>query len=256
MPMQPPSIRLSGFQNILLMMLALIGASSCEEAFVPVPSTTVEAYFPLSEGRTWTYTVDTIHYREIGGNDTSRWELQEVLGAPFTDLSGGTSYTVERYRRPDTSLPWRYLSTATVRWEAGQLFRQDNNLSILKLVGPLQADQQWQGHIPLADLSSIPTAESCNNWRFLEGWTFWYSNLDTTLALGGQALDSVLTVRQAGEQNLIEHNDGFERYAQGIGLVERSFRHLTTQSICPECPWSEKAECGFAVHAALTAWTE
>ncbi len=239
---------------------ALLGAialcSGCDPTFAPPSGPSAEGWYPLQQGRSWTFAVDTIHYREIGGNDTAHWEVREQLGAPFADLTGGTSYVLERYRRADSSLPWRYLATANVRWANGQLQRQDNNLNTIKLVGTMQSGQSWNGHIPLADLSSIPTAESCNNWRFLEGWTYRYSNLDSTVVLTGMVLDSVLTVRQAGEQNLIEHNDGFERYARGIGMVERSFRHLTTQTICPECPWEEKTECGFAVHEALIDWSK
>lgn len=237
-----------------LLPLLLTALAACEtQVFPEGPS--AEGHFPLAEGRSWTYALDTIHYREIGGNDTARWWLLDRLGAPYTDLTGGTSFPVERYRRADTSLPWRYFATATVRWSAGQLQWSDNNLGTVRLVDPPRDGLAWQGHLPIADLSTIPVAESCNNWRFLEDWTYAYENLDGTWSGMDRVFDSVLTVTQAGEQNLIEHNDGLERFAPGVGMVERSFRHLTTQTICPECPWEEKAECGFAVTQRLVAYT-
>ena len=59
---------------------------------------------------------------------------------------------------------------------------------------------------------------------------------------------------QTGESNLIEYNYAEETFAVGVGLIRRSFAHLTTQTICPECPWSEKAECGYTVDMELVAF--
>ena len=235
-----------------VLLLALV-VQSCETVVLPANDAQATPYFPLEEGREWVYALDTIHYRETAENDTARWFLREVIGTPYQDLTNQTAYPIERWRRSDTTLPWRYFATGTAAWRDGQLQWSNNNLRVLRLVSPATAGVTWNGHIPLADLSVIPTQEECNNWSFLANWMYTYSSVGS-FALESTVFDSVITVEQAGEQNLIEFNDGEARFAAGVGLIERSFRHLTTQDICPECPWEEKVSCGFAVTQRLLVW--
>jgi hypothetical protein len=102
----------------------------------------------------------------------------------------------------------------------------------------------------------VPVSEQCNNYRFLENWNFRYEEAHRVFVLDGLPLDSTVLVVQQGEQNLIEYNEARERYAAGLGLIWRRFDHLTTQNLCPECPWTEKVECGFSVEQWLVGWEE
>lgn len=237
----------------VLMVVLTLGA--CKTDTLPeLPG--YEAYFPLSEGRYWEYSVDTIHYRETVENDTQRWLVRLECGAVFEDLEGLSTYPVSRYRRRTASDPWRYDNTWLMRKQEGRAEWVENNLRLIKLVFPLTESNTWQGHAFLSDLENIPVLESCNNFGFLYGWQYRTEGLHQPFNQDGWSFDSTVTVLQSGEQNLIEYNAGMEHYAIGVGLFRRDFYHLTTQTICPECPWSEKAECGYAVSERLTDWAE
>ncbi len=228
----------------------LLTLAACETVLIQ-PEVQPQRYFPASEGMVREYRVDTIHYRETLGSDTQRWYVRQVLGPEMLDLEGQTTYTVEVYRRRQPADNWQYHRTDLIRLSDQRAEYVENNLRFIKLVFPMVQGLRWNGHAFLSDLSSVPVTESCNNYQFLEGWQFHYTELDQFVLFDGIPLDSTVLVTQTGEQNLIEFNQSSERYAAGIGLIWRRFEHLTTQTICPECPWTEKAECGFAVEQWL-----
>jgi len=231
----------------------LLFLASCETEILP-EQPGYEQYFPLASGRVWEYQLDSIIYRETLPNDTQRWFLRQELGQEYTDLEGRPSFPIMLYRRRSESNPWQYYQTGTARLWENRAEWVENNLRAIKLVFPLKANAEWNGHLFFSDLESIPTLEACNNLAYLYDWTYRYDALHSPFSVGALAFDSTLTVLQTGEQNLIEYNAGSERYAAGIGLVWRQFEHLTTQTICPECAWSEKAECGYGVEQRLLRW--
>ena len=116
---------------------------------------------------------------------------------------------------------------------------------------PLREGKHWNGNIYLGSLSSIPVNESCNNLVFLEDWDYEYTAIHAAENIGTFSFDSTATVEQNGSTNLTELNTSTEIYAKNVGLVYREFYHLTTQNICPTCPWEENAECGYIVRQTV-----
>jgi len=240
------------FPASLIIAFALV-LGSCETETLPeLPR--YEEYFPLQSGRAWEYQLDSILYRETVPNDTQRWFIRQEIGLEYSDLEGRPSFPVLIYRRRSEADSWRYHQTGIARIWQNRGEWVENNLRAIKLVFPVQASADWQGHLFFSDLESIPTVEACNNLAYLYDWTYTYQDLHVPATIGVLRFDSTLTVGQIGEQNLIEYNAASERYAAGVGLIWRKFEHLTTQTICPECPWTEKAECGYSVEQQLLRW--
>ncbi len=244
---------MSNNRFLLPFLFVLTALTACETVILPEPEAYGQ-YYPIQEGRIWEFKLDSIIYRETLPNDTQRWYIRQVVGAEYTDLEGRPSFPVMRYRRRTMTDAWRYDNTWTMRLWEGRAEWVENNLRFVKLVFPVKQGSTWNGHLFLSDLANIPVTESCNNYEYLEDWTYQCTAIHQPGTAGSLAFDSTLTVQQTGEQNLIEFNASEERYAAGVGLVWRSFQHLTTQTICPECPWSEKAECGFSLEQTLIYW--
>ncbi|MBI1193033.1 MAG: hypothetical protein GC205_07660 [Bacteroidetes bacterium] len=247
-PLRLPRVFAGSMLVAFLLMLA-----ACETETLP-EQPRYEQYFPLESGRVWEYQLDSILYRETVPNDTQRWFIRQELGQEYTDLEGRPSFPVLTYRRRSAADAWRYHQTGIARIWQNRAEWVENNLRSIKLVFPVQESSDWQGHLFFSDLENIPTVEACNNLAYLYDWTYAYQDLHLPTTLGALSFDSTLTVNQIGEQNLIEYNAASERYATGVGLVWRKFEHLTTQTICPECPWAEKAECGYSVEQQLIRW--
>ncbi|HCL07067.1 MAG TPA: hypothetical protein DHW64_14455, partial [Chitinophagaceae bacterium] len=78
-----------------------------------------QAYFPLTEGQSIVYQVDSIVYDFAEGGGTSIESFtsfaKEVVADTFSDAAGVVYHRIERYRTNDLSQPWifdRYWSAA------------------------------------------------------------------------------------------------------------------------------------------------
>lgn len=219
----------------------------------PEPVDIIEAmeYYPLEIGKYITYRVDSIHYFETIANDTVQVEIKELLIDTFRDGSNKLNYSYQRFSRPAGSSDWLLVGTGVCLKNGNSIEKVEDNLRFIKLVSPISAGLEWNGHAYLGGLSSIPVAQSCNNLEFLEGWIFKYSAVNVPETIGDFNFEDVVTVEQNGSQNLIEFNQSIEKYAKGVGMVYRFFRHYTTQNICPDCIWEENTECGYSVRMTV-----
>ena len=233
--------------GLLLVSGLALALGACDPTFVDPGFALATDYYPLETGRSVTYRVDSILYYETITNDTISWDIRETIGTPYTGINGLQTWPVERYRSEPGLSNWELVDVWAVVYENSRLERTEQNLRFIRLISPVAEGSTWQGHVYLGDLSEIPVAEQCNNLSFLEGWTYTYEEVGVPATVGDMNFDETVLVRQTGEQNLIEHNESEERYAKGVGMVYRYFRHFTTQTICPECPWEDNVECGYSV---------
>ncbi|MFN3940061.1 MAG: hypothetical protein ACK4IY_05705 [Chitinophagales bacterium] len=204
-------------------------------------------YIALAIGKYITYRVDSIYYYETIENDTIHVEIKEVITDTFRDGSNKLNYSYQRFSRPAGGSDWNLVGTGVFSENGNSIEKVEDNLRYIKLVSPVSVNLEWNGHAYLGGLASIPVEQSCNNLQFLEGWNFKYASVNAAETIGDFHFDAVVTVEQNGSQNLIEFNQSIEKYAKGIGMVYRFFRHYTTQNICPECIWEENTECGYSV---------
>lgn len=222
-------------------------AFACETKLVDTAFTDATDYYPLETGRYVVYQMDSIIYRETVPTDTISYELKELIGDAYYDNEGKLTYKIERYTSEPGLNEWILRETWSASYSNSRLERNEQNLRFIRLISPVVDGASWEGHVYLGDLSAQPVLEQCNNLEFLNGWDFTYEEVGLPATIGGLQFDETLLVRQTGEQNLIEFNECEERYAKGVGLVYRYFRHYTTQNICPECIWEENVECGYSV---------
>jgi hypothetical protein len=209
-----------------------------------------QEYQPLEVGKSITYQLDSIQYFETVENDTASWELKEAVTDTFYDNQGRLNFRIERsIRKPGES--WQLAQVWSAMYNDNKLERVEENLRFIRLTAPVENGEAWDGHIYLSGLDEIPVLQQCNNRAFLEGWTFAYEGVGNAASYNGLDFANTLTVRQTGEQNLIEYNESEEVYAKGVGLVYRYFRHFTTQNICPTCEWEENTECGYSVRMSV-----
>ena len=245
------------------LVLLCLTESCKEEVFTPEARPLLEQYFPLELNRPAYYQVDSVVLRAVVGGiayDSSRSEARETLVETFTAADGTTVYRGERWVRPDGTQPFRFEQTFTVSRDARAATRSEGNLTFIKLTTPLREGSSWDGNAAFDEKRSVRVGG-----EFLDvynGWEYRYSDLDglDTLIMGTE-VDSVVTVTQAEIRDLlIDLRIAYERYAPGLGLVERFVDARHTQCVtccnrntetCSPLPWDEKAEKGYIIREEL-----
>lgn len=209
-------------------------------------------YYPLDTGKYIIYQVDSIIYNETFANDTTSWQVMEMLSDTFYDLNGRLNYTIERYRRSDAAAEWQLVNIWQVLYADGRVEKVENNLRFIKLATFLMNGWTWDGHAYLGGLDDLPFDYECNRLSYYEGWDYSYANLERPFEINGLSFENTVTVLQEGDSNLIWFDQGKEIYAEFIGLVYKEFFHFYTQDItCPTCPWEERVECGYSVKMSV-----
>ncbi len=214
-------------------------------------------YYPIKIGSSITYEVDSINYNEIIPNDTSYWLVKETLADTFYDLNNNRNYIIERYQKKTDTAEWQLANIWHVLMVDGQIQKVENNLRFIKMTTPVSENSEWDGNIYLGGLDDIPVAQDCNNLSFYEDWNYSYTNVDEPYSINGFDFDESVTVIQEGDSNLIWFDYAREVYGENVGLIEKEFYHFYTQDLsCPDCPWTERVECGYSVKMRLIDYTK
>ena len=246
---------------LALCCLACLTCACDDKAAVPIDRAVDEAYFPLELNRPIVYDLDSIIvFRTLRGvrYDTARSQVQEELVEAYEGADGQTIYRGERYQRKNENEPWKFVISYTLTRTATAALRTEDNLTFTKLVFPIRAGKTWDGHAAFDETRDVPVGgeflDVYNNWDYA------YTGQPTDTILNGAQLPATQLVTQAEVDNLIDRRFAYERYAPGVGLVERYLdaRHTQCQTCCNgdtgsclDLPWGEKAEKGFILHQVL-----
>lgn len=222
------------------------------------------AYFPLKTGKYIDYQVDSIVYDfGPGGStvtDSSSTLVRELVADTLRDQNGQLLYTVERYERPSSDLPWELRKIETV-WRTGsQAIRTENNLRFLKLIFPMDRRSEWDGNTWIDENREIEIAGE--RMRPFTNWFYEVDSIDIQAQVGTFAFDSTLVVTEADDNNIIERRFSRVRYAKNVGLVWREQWILDSQycnqpippSDCETRPWEIKAERGYILRQTVLAF--
>lgn len=246
----------SKFSSVFVLLFGLSTAMwlhSCDEPLPePIDARQPFQYYPLDTGKYIVYQVDSIIYNETFANDTTQWQVMELIADTMYDLNGRLNYVIERYRRPDVASDWQLTHIWQVLMTDGKVEKIENNLRFVKLVTPLLENVQWDGNVYLGGLEDIPVDYECNRLSFYEGWLYTYRDLEAPFSVNGLDFPHTVTVTQEGDSNLIWFDYAKEIYAENVGLVWKEFYHFYTQDItCPACPWEERVQCGYSVKMSV-----
>lgn len=248
---------------LLPLMYVLFLAASCEEETAdPIDFSADLAYFPLQLNQPLYYAVDSIVlFNTVGGivYDTAKLEVRETLVETFTGGDGATLYRGERWQRDDAGSPWIFSQTYTLRSENNTAIRSEDNLAFTKLVFPIRRGRSWDGNTAFD-----PTRDLVIGGEFVDvfnGWEYRYDTTESAVTLStGLQFENTVLVAQAEVENLIDRRIAFERYAPGVGLIERFIDARATQcrsccnldfQRCNDLSWDEKAEKGFIIKQTL-----
>lgn len=171
-------------------------------------------FFPVDSGLYRLYEVEDIVYDDFNQTiDTNTYEIMEVFSRKLLDLEGNKSFELKRYKRLNESFSWQLLDVWQTTPLATRVEQVEENLRLIKLIFPVAVGADWDGN----------AFNSLNEEEF-EVVSY---NADTAIKeLNGL---SVVRVNHYNEANIIEEKASYERYAKGVGMVNKFFKYLDLQ---------------------------
>ncbi len=191
-------------RNLLyIIFLFAIVSYSCSKEEVITPDLGYD-YAGLEEGRYVIYNVDSFYYDDFTVTiDTSYFQIKEVVDSKFIDLEGDEAFKIIRYRKENDTTNWVLIDVWNSKITTTNFQKVEENVRLVKLIFPVKENKTWNGN-------------SMNNLASME---YEYTAVDNAEVIGGNALNSVLTVLQYENPNLIQEQLFEEKYARNIGMV-------------------------------------
>ena len=211
-------------------------------------------YFPIDSGFWTIHEVDSIVYDNfIGEVDSFTTQVKEVYGESFMDNEGNMARLLYRYVRYEQTESWDNI--VPIVWYAlldttnkQQGIRMEGELRHIKLVFPIRTGKTWlgNGYYFRFDYDGI-SLPAC---RSLE-WPYEYEETTEMYMLNNLVFDETVSILQKDCEDGIDKVYSTERYAKGVGLIEKEQWVLTTGDSTNPLPWPERAENGHIVRVRI-----
>lgn len=196
-------------------------------------------YFPLDSGAWRDFSVVEIKIDEpIALFDTQQYIVRERFGGVFIDNIGDTLRQIERFRRTNENENWQRMNTWLAYVNGTEVIQIEENTRIVKMQLPLAVGKTWNGN-------------AYNRTDTLQKYQFRVDSLDCPAAVGCFLFDSVLTISQKNELTAISKVLVAERYAAGIGMVEKIQIDIYSDSYAPDTDIENRVTQGTMIYHTL-----
>lgn len=178
--------------------------SSCKKNEDQAPLYLGYDYFPVNTGRVLIYDADSTITDEFTQATTMHhFQIKEVIDSTYLDNENRPTQRIERYMRDSANAPWVIFKVWSATLTNTRAERYEDNVRYVKLVFPVKQDIHWNGN-------ALNTNDALD---------YMYTEVNSAMMLNNASYDSVLTVLQDEEDNLIEHRYFMEQYAAGVGMI-------------------------------------
>jgi len=169
-------------------------------------------YSGLTLGRYIVYNVDSIYYNIPFNIDTTfHFQIKEVVDSKYTDLEGDEAYKIIRYKKEINSTYWNLTDVWNAKITNTTYQKDEENNRYIKMIFPISLNKKWNGN-------------SLNNSGKMD---YEYIAVNQPETVGVLALDSVTTVLQFEDINLVTEKSFSEKFATNIGLVYKKSKDVT-----------------------------
>ena len=200
------------YSLIIILFIGVLSFScSKENENVEDPPNLAYSYAGLNLGSYIIYDVDSHHYNLPFNIDTIiQFQIKEEVNAAFTDLEGDEAFKIIRYQRDSVQHPWILIDVWNAKITATNYQKVEENLRLIKLVFPVRENITWNGNVK----------------NVLAPQTYEYVSAHQAEQIGVIAFDSVATVTQFEDVNLVQERLYQEKFAAGVGLVYKKSRNV------------------------------
>lgn len=200
------------------MLVALLPLMGCQSADSDPVSPGYD-YFPLETGRYVIYDADERQYSLNTAPIQRLYQLKEVVGASYADVTGRLAYRLLRYRRLAEGQPWQADSVWSARLVDGEGIRTENGLDFVKLRFPLSDQLRW----------------NANRYNALGGDDYELRNSGQPYRVSDKEFPQTVTVVAQQDSTLLAQDKRLDVYARQVGLIYKERVQLQYCSSTPAC---------------------
>lgn len=215
----------SGSFPFLLVLLLCVG--SCRPVSDPIPSGS--DYFPLETGQYVIYNVEENQYALSATAPVLRaYQLKELVGASYTDVTGQRAYRLLRYRRSVEGQPWQADSVWSARLVDSEAIRTENGIDFIKLQFPVSDRLRWNG----------------NGYNAVGEDEYEAQNSGQAYRVLDKQFPETVTVVAQQDSTLLAQDKRIEVYARQVGLIYKERIQFQYCSSTPACIGSYQIDYG------------
>jgi len=223
----------------ILFICLLVVISSCKKDRDDVVPNLGYSYAGLDLGSYIVYDVDSHHYNKPFNIDTIvQFQVKEVVDSRYVDLEGEEAFKVIRYKKEKDSTNWVLQDVWNAKLTTTNYQKDEENIRYIKLIFPIRDNKSWDGN-------------TLNN---NDEWEYEYESINQQEKIGSYSLDSVLTVLQFEDINLVQERVFEEKFAAGIGLVSKKSVDITNAFNSSSGLWER--DIGEEVVMTLSAYSK
>lgn len=220
-----------------------ISLVSCSKKKIPVADTLSGSdYYPTKQGKYVIYDIDSTVYTDLPVDTINyKYRIKEKIADSFTDNEGQPAIRLERYIKkfsptsPYDSIPWTMKEVWLVNASQRSIQVVEGNVRYTKLIFPVQEKAVWDG----------------NAHNTLGTWQYSYDYADHQENINGQLLANVLLVKQKEFKTLISYEHYAEKYAKGVGLVQREITNILSNTIVVNVAIENRIQTGIIYKQTL-----
>jgi len=190
-------------------------------------------YFPVRPGTFIEYRADSIWHDQPDPNiegihDTTSYFIREEIESEILDAQDEPSLRIVRYKKSNPLDEWNLTDVWFAKRTAQNAEKVEENVRYIKLAFPIRESAMW----------------NLNALNAKEEWQVFYDSLFVEREMEGFVFPRTIKVVQRDNKNLIDDELAFEIYAEGVGLIRRYERDLTTQLSYVNQPIAENIRLG------------
>ena len=233
-------------EKLLITVILLVSILSCsKKKIVSDEGLLGLEYYPTAAGRFIVYDVDSTVYSDLPVDTFSYiYRIKEKIADSFIDNEGQPAIRLERYikyfnpKLAYDSMPWiiKEIWLANANKKSVQVV--ESNVRYTKLVFPIEEKGSWDGN--------------ANNTK--GRWLYSYDYINRKETINKQTLYNVLLIKQQENKTLISYQYYTEKYAKGIGLVQREITDILSNKIVGGVPIEKRIETGIIYKQTLLTY--
>jgi hypothetical protein len=176
-------------------------------------------YFPLEPGRYVVYDITEERFSSSASPILQRYQLKEVIGPAYADVTGQPAYRLLRYRRSASTQPWTADPIWSARRVGNEAIRTENGLDVIALAFPVSDRLRWNS----------------NRHNRLAADPYELRNSGQPYRVSSQQFDATVTVLAQDDSTLLNRDKRLAVYARQVGLIYRERTQLTYCSSSATC---------------------
>ncbi len=225
----------------ILSVIALI--ISCQKQDIQQHQTVYDyGYFPIDSGMWRQYDVTQIVIDKPSEVwDTARYQLREVYAGWFLNAANDSVMRIERSVRDSSHHAWQPIGVWQAITQNSDALQTEENIKYLKIKFPVRLNFDWDGNI-------------YNRLDTLQTYRYTITMLNEPETVNNISFDSVLTVNQKEKISMIDKILFFEKYAYGVGLIDKQQIDIYSEDADPSIPIEQRITKGTLYYQKINSY--